>query len=535
MIPHDADTLVAPAAEGQQTPGRWSEALPTDVIRQSAARLHRIAILYAFMFFMADFFPALVTSEGRGFLFEHVVYWLPGVLSILTALVVAFIAQSQTFPARSLPMLATIFEIVSSYGIASAEFLLPQRFDGISTWIGLSWVSVWVMVFTFVVPTSARRTLIETLAAVSSVPVMVAVSLRLYPLPFSITITQFFFGFVFPYLLVAIMAYVGAQVVYTLGTEVRKARELGSYRLISRLGEGGMGEVWAAKHRMLARPAAIKLIRPTLAEGAGPEAAEDARRRFEREAQTIASLRSPHTVHLFDFGVAGDGSFYYVMELLDGFDTDRLVQKFGPLPAERVIYVIRQACHSLIEAEAAGLVHRDIKPGNIFLCRYGEDYDFVKVLDFGIVKGTREQGQELPVMLESTVDHVVQGTPAFIAPEQAMGGTVDARADIYAIGCVAYWLLTGQFVFTADTPMRLLVHHAHTVPQPPSTRTELPIPPALDALILRCLAKDPNDRPRSARELAHELSHIEVESIWTEENAREWWTLHKPPEGALPA
>jgi serine/threonine-protein kinase len=240
-------------------------------------------------------------------------------------------------------------------------------------------------------------------------------------------------------------------------------------------------------------------------------------------------------VHLFDFGIADDGAFYYVMELLEGFDADRMVQKFGPLPAERVIHVVRQICHSLAEAEAAGLVHRDIKPGNVFLCRYGEDYDFVKVLDFGIVKGLREEGQALPVLAESTVDHVVQGTPAFIAPEQAMGATVDSRADIYAVGCVAYWLLTGQFVFTADTPMRLLVHHAHTPPEPPSTRTELPIPPALDALIMQCLAKDPNDRPQTARDLARRLAEIEGADRWTEEHAREWWTLHAAPESPVQA
>ena len=183
------------------------------------------------------------------------------------------------------------------------------------------------------------------------------------------------------------MAYVGARVLFALGNEVRKARELGSYRLLERLGQGGMGEVWRARHRLLARPAAIKLIRPPAAPSIiGSEAAS----RFEREAQAIASLRSPHTVNLFDFGIADDGTFYYVMELLDGLDAERIVNKFGPMPAERVIHVIRQVCHSLSEAESISLVHRDIKPANIFLCRYGEDYDFVKVLDFGIVKAIHE-------------------------------------------------------------------------------------------------------------------------------------------------
>ena len=191
------------------------------------------------------------------------------------------------------------------------------------------------------------------------------------------------------------------------------------------------------------------------------------RRRFEREAQVIAQLRSPHTVTLFDFGVAEEGSFYYVMELLDGVDTDTLIRRFGPIPAERVVHILRQMCHSLSEAESCGLVHRDIKPANIFLCRYGEDHDFVKVLDFGIAKVAHETSSETQTAI--TIPNVIQGTPAFIAPEQALGGTdVDARADIYSTGCVAYWLLTGQLVFTADTPMKLLLAHAHTPPEPPS-------------------------------------------------------------------
>ena len=189
------------------------------------------------------------------------------------------------------------------------------------------------------------------------------------------------------------MAYVGARVVYALGTEVSRARELGSYRLVERLGQGGMGEVWRAQHRLLARPAAIKLIRPVAAADGRSAVSEDAQRRFEREAQVIARLRSPHTVNLFDFGVAADGAFYYVMELLEGLDAETLVRRTGPVPAARAIHLLRQVCHSLSEAESCGLVHRDIKPANIFLCRYGEEFDFVKVLDFGIVKPTHDTAE----------------------------------------------------------------------------------------------------------------------------------------------
>jgi serine/threonine-protein kinase len=318
----------------------------------------------------------------------------------------------------------------------------------------------------------------------------------------------------------------GARVVYRLGREVAAARELGSYRLEEKLGEGGMGEVWRARHRMLARPAAIKLIRPGTTQNGRAIVSDDARRRFEREAQVIARLRSPHTVDLFDFGVAENGAFYYVMELLDGLDTDRLVRRFGPLPADRAIFVLRQICHSLSEAESCGLVHRDIKPANVFLCRYGEDHDFVKVLDFGLVKAFDDAADPGPAL---TRDHTVHGTPAFIAPEQALGrADLDGRVDIYATGCVAYWLLTGHLVFTADTSMALLLHHVHTAPPAPSARAEQPIPPALDQLVLACLAKDPTDRPQSARELSMRLGDINGAEMWTEDRAREWWSKHQP-------
>jgi serine/threonine protein kinase len=228
-------------------------------------------------------------------------------------------------------------------------------------------------------------------------------------------------------------------------------------------------------------------------------------------------------VELFDFGMAEDGAFYYVMELLDGLDADSLLRRFGPTPPDRAIYLLRQVCHSLSEAQSCGMVHRDIKPANIFLCRYGEEYDFVKVLDFGIVRAARDSADTSPV---HTRENAVRGTPAFIAPEQAMGTEVDGRADIYATGCVAYWLLTGQFVFTAETPMALLLQHAQTPPTPPSARTDFPIPRALDDLVLSCLAKDPAKRPQSARELSLRLAEMEGASSWTQDRAREWWATN---------
>ncbi len=515
---------------GAEPTGRErSVGFPLDLLRESAARLRILALLYAFIFFMAGIVPGLSLPEERARFLGSFLAWGPAVIGIAAGLLVAAVIRSERFSPPTVMNLGLVFEIASSYAIAAAEFGDPLGLETHRGFLGLSWVAVWVVLFTVVVPTPPRRAVLAALASVSSIPVIIGLSIALGTTSLRVEPVKFFFGLVFPYLLVVAMAYVGARVVYQLGTEVKRARELGSYRLVEKLGEGGMGEVWRARHRMLSRPAAIKLIRPAAIGNGHAGVSAEAIRRFQREAEVIARLRSPHTVELFDFGIADDGAFYYVMELLDGLDADSLLRRFGPTPPERAIYLLRQICHSLSEAQSCGLVHRDIKPANIFLCRYGEEYDFVKVLDFGIVGAVREVAD--PSLMD-TRENAVRGTPAFIAPEQAMGGKVDWRADIYATGCVAYWLLTGQFVFTADTAMGLLLQHAQTPPTRPSARTEMPIPQALDDLVLSCLAKDPAKRPQSARELSFRLAEVEGVGAWTQDRAREWWLMHQPaPRG----
>jgi serine/threonine-protein kinase len=519
-------TLFVPQQRATSIVDRATTGLPPDLLNRAAARMQILAWLYAFTFFMAAFFPNLLFADTRRQLVETPLNWAPGVISITVAVSVALVIRMARLRPAAVTALALVFEMISSYGIAAAEFLHPLALDISATWVGLSWVAVWMLLFNVVVPTMPRYAVIAALLSVTAVPVMVILSLSAFPPALPPTGRMIFLAFGFPYLLVVMMAYVGARVVYSLGTEVTRARELGSYRLEDRLGQGGMGEVWRASHRLLARPAAIKLIRSS-GPGTAVGISDDTRRRFEREAQVIAQLRSPHTVTLFDFGVAEEGLFYYVMELLEGVDTETLIKRFGPLPAERVVYILRQICHSLSEAESCGLVHRDIKPANIFLCRYGEDHDFVKVLDFGIAKVVHETSPEMETAL--TIPNVIHGTPAFIAPEQAMGGTdVDARADIYSTGCVAYWLLTGQLVFAAETPMKLLLAHAHTSPEPPSSRTGMPIPPDLEALVLSCLAKDRGHRPQSARDLLQQLDAVALPHQWTEARAHEWWKVYLP-------
>ena len=376
----------APSESGRRT-SSWS--LPPDLLAEAVGRLRSSALLYAVAYFLAAFVPALVDPQKRVLLAGNPGQWIPRALSIGLALALAWLAGRREIPSRLKLYAALAFEVLGSLGIAVVEYqhiTAPIRQGGAGPGgFGLSWVAAFVLLFSVVVPMPPGITVLSTAVSVATVPlvyvagVALGSNLRLGP-------GEFFFALVFPYLVIIIMAYVGSRVVYRLGAAVREAREMGSYRLVQRLGAGGMGEVWRAQHHMLARPAAIKLIRPEVL-GARDSGSRDLLlRRFEQEAQATALMSSAHTLALYDFGVADDGTFYYVSELLDGFDLDQLVRRFGPVPAERAVHFLRQMCASLAEAHEAGLIHRDVKPANVFACRYGREVDFIKVLDFGLVK-----------------------------------------------------------------------------------------------------------------------------------------------------
>lgn len=323
--------------------------------------------------------------------------------------------------------------------------------------------------------------------------------------------------------LAAFVAYGASRATFGLNERVAAAREIGSYHLLKRLGAGRMAEVWQASHKMLARPAAVKLMRPEVLAMHGQVEAQRLVRLFAREARATASLSSPHTVRVYDFGITREGAFYFVTELLDGVDLKALVERFGAQPGERVRHLLCQACHSLHEAHARSFVHRDVKPANIFTCRYGEDYDFAKILDFGLVL------DRLPTSEDLEDEGRLVGTAAVMAPEMVrFRAPVDARADIYALGCVAYWLLTGKQVFEAQTRQDMLVMHAHQKPVPPSRRLGSPIHPEIEALVMACLDKNPNHRPQTAIELGDALRAIRFEHPWTPERARLWWQSHLP-------
>ena len=388
--------------------------------------------------------------------------------------------------------------------------------------IHLSWTTNLILVFSMIAPMATRWMLPATLIAASMDPLLAWIA-HLRGIP-TVGAAQTVLMYL-PNFTAAFVSIIPGKIMRHVGRRLREAQELGSYQLIELLGHGGMGEVWRAKHRLLARNAAIKLVRPEVLGASNDTEARVMLRRFEREAQATAALSSPHTIRIFDFGMTDEGVFYYVMELLAGRDLESLVKEFGPVPASRTLMLLRQACHSLADAHARGMVHRDIKPANLYVCRMGLEYDFVKVLDFGLVKVNGTLQPETIVTMQNTTT----GTPAYMAPEIVLGEqNVDPRADVYALGCVAYYLLTGQLVFEAETSIKMMLQHMQAQPVAPSERTELPIPRELDEVILQCLQKDPNHRPQTAQELLRLLNQISIRDPWTEQDAKLWWERHLP-------
>jgi hypothetical protein len=310
-----------------------------------------------------------------------------------------------------------------------------------------------------------------------------------------------------------IVSTLASYVIYGLREEVRQAQRLGQYTLEEKLGEGGMGSVYRASHAMLRRPTAIKLLPPD-------KAGEVALKRFEREVQLTASLSHPNTISVFDYGRTPDGIFYYAMEYLEGINLDELVREDGPQPPARVIHILDQVASALVEAHGVGLIHRDIKPENVILCRRGGIPDVAKVVDFGLVKDLeRSQDSRL------TQANVVQGTPLYLSPEAISDpDAVDARSDLYSLGAVGYYLLTGTHVFSGKTLVEVCSHHLHTPPDPPSKRLGAPVPPDLEELLLTCLAKKAADRPFAAAALRDALRSLESAGSWTEAAARRWWS-----------
>jgi len=509
--------------------GSGGTTLPPDIEAGAARRLGALALLVALV---TGLIGTLAQVTGRPSFLGAQIRLAVTVADVVLSLALFGAIASGRLAARRALAVGVVYEVAHGFLAAVGFHAITQAPDGVVR--GWTAAAVWALVYPLIVPSTPARVWLGTLATAATDPlalwVVLAAGHAAWPKAPDLALLFF------PTALVCILTPLGARIIYGLAVEVKQAREMGSYRLVEKLGEGGMGEVWRAEHRMLARGAAIKLIRPAALGGGDGGRAAEMIKRFEREAQATAALRSPHTIAVYDYGIADDGTFHYVMELLEGFSLQTLVDAFGPVPPERAVFLLRQACHSLAEAHASGLVHRDIKPANMFLCRLGLDVDFVKVLDFGLVKlqGPLARGRDA-----LTVEGSFSGTPGFMPPEIALGAEpIDGRADIYALGCVGYWLLTGQRVFEGGNAMQMVIDHVRTRPVPPSQRARQEIPEALERLILGCLEKEPSARPSSAVELSEQLQALDLERQWTAERAREWWRAHPPtsvPEASLPS
>jgi serine/threonine-protein kinase len=493
------------------------ETLPPDLLAAGVRRLGYVSLLMAGIVLVFAVVERLVVGHAGVGRFPGIVPFGQGAVVVVSLGMYAVTRRTGLDPAELLDR-ALVYEVLVGFLLAAVYHSVPDSTGVLPK--GFSSVSVLIMAFPLLVPSTRGKTVLATLATALMDPVglLVGIALGYRPAPSG----AFAIALFLPTAIAAVVAITGSRIVYRLSTQAGRAEELGSYRLVAPIGHGGMGEVWRAEHRMLARDAAIKLVR-----GRNGGIPRDLVARFEREAKATAALRSPHTVQLYDFGRSDDGAFYYVMELLDGFTLDRLVDRYGPLPPERVVHVLRQTCRSLAEAHAAGLVHRDIKPGNIFLCRYGGEPDFVKVVDFGLVKDVSAGGVNL------TQTGLIAGTPAFMPPEMALGKDVDGRADLYALGCVGYYLLTGLAVFDRKTALETLHDHTSTPPVPPSLRVATPVPADLEAVILACLAKDPADRPEGARVLEARLAATSAGERWSEADAERWWDRNSPATGGF--
>jgi eukaryotic-like serine/threonine-protein kinase len=496
--------------------GRKRE-IPQDLLKEASGRLGIMSLLAGVMWVVADvlwhatwpaFHPGQTPPGFRG----------PDAIAVVC--VVASIAlwfyirKSERSPEFFLKlglvyMVLNCFAVgfVMHWDLPMTEMLGPQ----------ITWIGVVLIMFAAILPIDPRNMLIAALLGASMSPISMALT-GVHGMNASEALRT---GLLmhYPDYMLAGVSVVISRVVTRLGRQVTKAREMGSYQLGELIRRGGMGEVYKATHRMLARPAAIKLIRAEMLTKESGESADLAVRRFRREAEAAANLRSPHTVELFDFGVTEDDTLYFVMELLEGEDLESLVRDHGPLPARRVIHILKQACESLEEAHMQGLVHRDIKPANIHLGKVGVRHDFVKVLDFGLVKSVGRENMEPSL---ATAVGRTPGTPAYMAPEMALGEEVDGRSDIYALGCVAYFLLTGKLVFDAENTFQMVAKHLRNHPVPPSLRAQIQIPQPLEDLVMKCLAKKSEDRPATAGDLRNELEAIKV-TPWTEREATDWW------------
>lgn len=476
--------------------------------------LAALLLLAGFAIFLARYIVLIVLGHPPVSAAEWFLFWNhAAVTAILGLFSVLLCSRSPSSFLRLYVAEWAIFGLPAMLFVCSQYFVILQSSK---QWHTLTFsAGVWfLLIFTyalFIPSTLGRATaMIGTLAAA---PVLLVLGMYLrYPQVAQLLTLDDLAGLLLTFLLAATGGVIGADKIHYLQREALRATQLGQYCLKERIGAGGMGEVYLAEHAMLKRPCVIKLIRR---DKVGDE---KVLARFHREVQATARLSHWNTVEILDYGRTEEGTLYYVMEYLPGLSLAEMVEQFGPLPPERAIYFLLQVCDALREAHQSGMVHRDIKPGNIFIAQRGGVYDVVKLLDFGLVKPLTD---DQPI--ELTSEGSVTGSPLFMSPEQAIGqANCDARSDIYSLGAVAYYLLTGQPPFCGDNLLKLVVAHSSQMPSPPSHHRP-GIPSDLEAVILKCLAKEPQDRYQDVDQLSQALTGCRSTSRWSRQCAAQWW------------
>ena len=435
-------------------------------------------------------------------------------------------------PPRSLPVLrvyeaiifglGVVFVAIWNWRLLNTSGWLPGVFqygDLLPYAVSMNWFFIIVGYGTLIPNTGRRCTLAVGLIA-AFVLVLNLISLATNPVPGE-RFVQYMLSLILWMMYAVVIAIVGSHRLEMLRREAAEGRQLGQYRLGDRLGAGGMGEVYLAEHLLLRRPCAVKLIRPEWA--GNPQYLA----RFEREVQTTATLSHPNTVQVYDYGHADDGTFYYAMEYLPGLTLQELVDRHGPLPPARAVHFLRQLCGSLREAHGVGLIHRDLKPGNVMVCERGGRHDVAKLLDFGLVRPQRERPDDEKMTREGGI----AGTPAYLSPEQADGkDDLTPASDIYSVGALAYCLLAGRPPFAGRSVVKVLAAHLYEAPEP--VRRHRPdVSAELDAIVMRCLAKSPAERFPDVEGLDAALGRIECGS-WSPQDAAAWWRSHAEPPGA---
>jgi serine/threonine-protein kinase len=460
-------------------------------------------------------FGYLQAEAAHPSFWAHAVSWIP-------VAGVWLICRSRPLQTRTIQVVEGVGLVLTSIGLVVMGANLPAA-AGAATTTAYS-LSFGLIARAIFVPSTPRHT--AWLGLAIGIPLVVAVYLNFLTVDLDVWNSHGFFRTIteahtlarsqsiqigFAWALTTLLAAWATRVIYGLRREVRDAKKLGQYFVEEKLGEGGMGAVYRAQHGMLKRPTAIKLMSPD-------RNAPDDIDRFRREVQMTAKLQHPNTVTIYDYGCTDEGTFYYAMELLDGVTLLEIVQAGGQLPESRVVHIMRQCAMALHEAHAIGLVHRDIKPNNIMMTQQGGAHDVTKVLDFGLVKSVDSKVDTTKTWTEAII-----GTPRFMSPEQILDPpSVDARSDLYALGAVGYYLLSGRFVFDGTNAIEICAQHLSAAPEPPSSFPECDVNPDLERIIMQCLEKKRDARPSSGAEIAERLRSLTIER-WSQRHAAQWW------------